>query len=90
MVFLLFHYFLTLTIFCAGPWQTLQHTNGHTARKSLRFVAFPVVRHHYYHQDHRHCQRHHHQPPPAVGDVNTADVCQPQFSEAGQSSYVYI
>ena len=28
-------------------------------------------------------------PPPAVGDVNTADVCQPQLSEAGQSSYVY-
>ena len=28
-------------------------------------------------------------PPPAVGKVDTADVCQPQFSVAGWSSYVY-
>ena len=31
-----------LTLFAAGPWQTLQHTNARTARKSLRFVAFPL------------------------------------------------
>ena len=28
-------------------------------------------------------------PTPGSGQSNTADVCQPQFSEAGRSSYVY-
>ena len=28
-------------------------------------------------------------PTPGSGQSNTADVCQPQLSEAGQSSYVY-
>ena len=47
-------------LFTAGPWQTLQHTNGRTARKSLRFVAFPVVCYHHHHQHQHHCHDHDH------------------------------